>query len=215
MLPVIQTKTIAAAVTTAVCASQTPGGAGALLLNGTLANAGGTLVTFLTPQLIGVISAGNIAARTFTVVGVDGSGNLIGEVITGVNNNTVNSTLSYKYINSITIDAGSGSALTVGTVAVGSTNPVLLEQHVAPFNVSLSVVVVGTVNYTVQYTFGNVYPVPPTNLSSLTWTDHPVLAALTATADSNLAFPVSAVRLTINSGAGSVTFTVRQAGLFG
>ncbi len=113
------------------------------------------------------------------------------------------------------VDAGTGAAVTVGSVAVGSTNPVLLEQHVAPFNVSLSVVVAGTVNYTVQYTFGNVYPEPATNLSGLTWTDHPVLAALAATADSNLAFPVSAVRCTINSGTGTVTFTVRQAGLWG
>jgi predicted ABC-type transport system involved in lysophospholipase L1 biosynthesis ATPase subunit len=42
--------------------------------------------------------------------------------------------------------------------------------------------------------------------------DHPSLTAQTATKDSNIAYPVTGVRIVGNSGAGTATLTAIQAG---
>lgn len=85
------------------------------------------------------------------------------------------------------------------------------DNYVSPFNVALSVVVTGTVNYTVQYTFDNVFA-NTYNPATGTWTDHPTLTSKTTSADSNIAYPVTGVRIRLNSGTGSVVFTMIQAG---
>jgi hypothetical protein len=89
--------------------------------------------------------------------------------------------------------------------------PVVLDVNKTPFNVAMQVLVTGTVNYTVQYTFDNVFAAGYVPASG-NWTNHPTLAALTATADSNLAFPAAAIRITQASGSGSVRLTTIQAG---
>lgn len=85
------------------------------------------------------------------------------------------------------------------------------DNYVSPFNVALSVVVTGTVNYTVQYTFDDVFA-NNYNPSTGTWTDHPSLTSKTTTSDSNIAYPVNGIRIKLTSGTGSVVFTVIQAG---
>ena len=90
--------------------------------------------------------------------------------------------------------------------------PLPLDYFVSPFNTTLSVTVTGTVNYTVQYTFDDVQASTYV-ASSGNWVDHPSLTAQTATKDSNLAYPATAVRIQQASGTGSVVFTVIQAGL--
>lgn len=102
-----------------------------------------------------------------------------------------------------TTSDASGGAVTSSIVA--------LDYWVSPFNVALSVRVTGTVNYTVQYTFDKIYEnnwVP----ASGNWVDHPSLTSKTATLDSNIAYPVTAVRIVQNTGTGSCVFTVIQAG---
>ena len=93
-----------------------------------------------------------------------------------------------------------------------TSNPIPLDVFVSPFNTTLSVTVTGTVNYTVQYTFDNVQATGYTPASG-NWVDHPSLTTQTASKDSNLAYPAVAVRIVLNSGTGSVRFTVIQAGL--
>ena len=44
------------------------------------------------------------------------------------------------------------------------------------------------------------------------WTDHPTLTAQTTTKDSNIAYPVRGIRLKQNSGSGTTTLTIIQAG---
>jgi hypothetical protein len=85
------------------------------------------------------------------------------------------------------------------------------DNYATPFNVALSVLVTGTVNYTVQYTFDNVFA-NTYNAASGNWTNHPTLTAQTATADSNIAYPVTGIRIKLTSGTGSVRFTAIQAG---
>lgn len=93
-------------------------------------------------------------------------------------------------------------------------DPVPCDQYISPFNLSLQVIITGAPNYTVQYTFDDVFS-PTYTPASGTWTDLTALTAQTTTKDSNVAYPVSAVRCRTNSGTGSVQFIVRQAGLGG
>ena len=48
--------------------------------------------------------------------------------------------------------------------------------------------------------------------ASPTWFDHPTVVGLSANADGNYAFPVTAIKLVIGSGSGTVALTLVQAG---
>lgn len=97
--------------------------------------------------------------------------------------------------------------ISVSKTGTGSTSAVVLNTNISPFNVGFGVIVSGVVDYTVQHTFDD----PSGSLS--TWFPHPTLAAQIASADGNYAFPVTAIRVTVNSGAGSVTLKAIQAGI--
>lgn len=87
---------------------------------------------------------------------------------------------------------------------VGSTDGIVTDNYVSPYNIGFGVVVSGTVNYTVQHTF-----------DGTTWFDHPDVNSLITNQDGNYAFPVQQIRLTVNSGTGSATITAIQAGMPG
>jgi len=85
------------------------------------------------------------------------------------------------------------------------------DNYVSPFNVALNVVVTGIVSYTIQYTFDDVFAKGYAPASG-NWTNHPSMTAQTATKDSNIAYPVTGVRVQLLSGSGSIVFTAIQAG---
>ncbi len=115
-----------------VCASQTPGGAVALTINGGLATtdpvagAGGTAdpgsatVRFPKPARIYITGGSDESGKTFAVVGTIqtqgtfGAGIIVKETITGPNASTVSSINQYSTIISITSSAGTAGAITVG-----------------------------------------------------------------------------------------------------
>jgi hypothetical protein len=96
---------------------------------------------------------------------------------------------------------------TVSQTGVGSTAPIVMNLNATPFNVGFGVVKTGTVDYTVEHTFDD----PTGTLSN--WFPHPTVAAEIADADGNYAFPVTAIRLTMNSGTGTATLKLIQAGI--
>lgn len=100
--------------------------------------------------------------------------------------------------------------LTVTGVAASA--PIVLDQYISPFAISIFVKISATATYTVQYTSDNPYTGSGLSGSS-SWTDHSGLTAKTANADSSLAFPASAVRLNVTASTGTVTIIVRQAGI--
>jgi archaellum component FlaF (FlaF/FlaG flagellin family) len=73
------------------------------------------------------------------------------------------------------------------------------------------VVVSGTVNYTIQHTFDDIFDASVTPV----WFNHPTIASLAVNADGNYAFPVRAIKVLVNSGAGTATLTAIQAGMPG
>jgi hypothetical protein len=87
-----------------------------------------------------------------------------------------------------------------------------MNLNTSPFNIGFAVIVTGTANYTVQHTFDDVFS-PTFDASTATWFDHPTIATLAANADGNYAFPVAGIRLFVNSGGGTATLVLLQAGI--
>lgn len=96
---------------------------------------------------------------------------------------------------------------TVSQTGVGSSSAIVVNTNISPVNIGFGVVVTGTVNYTVQHTFDD----PATGFS--TWFSHPTVASQTANADGNYAFPVTGVKVLVNSGTGSASLKLIQAGI--
>ena len=98
----------------------------------------------------------------------------------------------------------------LSVTGVGNSAVFPVDTYVAPSNMGLAVVVTGTITYKVQYTFDNVFAAgyDPT---SGTWFDHPTLTG-SASANSNIAYPVTGIRLTTTAGSGTATLTIIQAG---
>lgn len=111
-----------------VCASQTPGGAVALTLNGTLASSAptGTAVAYLpAPSRIYITGGSDESGKTFAVVGrrfggIGGATYIVTETITGPNASVASSTYQYDQIVSITSSAGTTGAITVGHYATAT-----------------------------------------------------------------------------------------------
>jgi hypothetical protein len=110
-----------------VCASQTPGGAGALTLNGGLASSAptGTAIAYL-PQAsrIYITGGSDESGKTFAVVGYrngpNGGPYAVTETITGPNASIVSSLNQYDQIISITASAGTTGAITVGHYGIAT-----------------------------------------------------------------------------------------------
>lgn len=91
---------------------------------------------------------------------------------------------------------------------VGSSAAIPMDYLLTPVSIGFGVVATGTVNYTVQHTFDEAIRGTPTN-----WFDHATVAAQTTTKTGSYDFPVSAVRVTVNSGTGAAALTTLQAGI--
>ena len=88
--------------------------------------------------------------------------------------------------------------------------PIPLDKYANPQNTGLVVVVTGVITYSVEHTFDEVYAVG-FDPGTANWIRHPILDGLTATQDSNYAFPPEACRLITTAGAGTAALTVVQA----
>jgi len=95
----------------------------------------------------------------------------------------------------------------VSKTGVGSSSALVMNTNISPFNVGFGVVVTGTVNYTVQHTFDD------PAIGFTTWFSHPTVASLAANADGNYAFPVTGIKVLVNSGSGTATLNLIQAGI--
>ncbi len=204
MIPTSLSLTYPSASANGIATTQTPGGAGALTI---------TAKTFTNPTYVTVTSGGSSeAGKNFTITGTMANGQAGSETIAGPGvSATVTTTRAFLTVTAITIDAATTGAVTAGWAQSGNSKPCPMDQYQSPFNVGMGVVVSGTINYTVQHTFDNVFD----STVTVTWFSHPVLAALTANQDGNYAFPVKAIRLKINSGSGVAALTILQAGTTG
>lgn len=95
----------------------------------------------------------------------------------------------------------------VSKTGAGSTSPIVINTNTNPCNIGFGVIVSGTVDYTVQHTFDD----PATGFT--TWFPHPTIDGESTNMDGNYAFPITGVRLTVNSGGGTATLKLVQAGI--
>jgi len=96
---------------------------------------------------------------------------------------------------------------TVSKTGTGSSAALVMNTNVTPFNVGFGVIVTGTVDYTVQHTFDD----PAVGFT--TWFSHPTVAGESTNQDGNYAFPVTGIKLLVNSGDGTATLKLVQAGI--
>lgn len=194
-----------------IALSQTPGGPGALTLNGSLVAAGVAILS--SPQRVLITTADT--THSFVIVGLSPTGTFLTETIAD-NGTSVQSTLDYAKITSITM-TGAGAAtaaITVGTNGIASTPWVRLDEW-ANAQTSIGIDVSGVVSFTVQSS--NDDPNSPTNPvapQSMTWVNTNDAAAVNATVALMTNFLISPLwaRVLLNSGAGSITANFVQAG---
>lgn len=215
MIQQVVTYSLAAASANNIALSQSPGAAGALILNGS--TVAGGVATLDTQRRVLITSAGNDSAKTFTVTGTNLSGAPISESLLGGNAAAVYTTQDFYTVTSVTISAASAGAVTVGTNGVGSSPWKNTSQHVTPMNMSIAVAVTGTVNGTIQETYDD-----PNNTVFGTWPLTPqvptpfndgLLTGFTANGVTQINDPIWGWRVLINSGTGTVKATAWQAGL--
>lgn len=94
----------------------------------------------------------------------------------------------------------------VSKTGTGTSAWIPVDHYQSPFNVGLGAVVNGSVTYTIEHTFDDVFDtsVTPTAFA------HSTLAAQTTNKDGNYAFPVRAIRINNTLGTGSTTLTILQ-----
>jgi len=143
--------------TTEVANVQSLAGAGSLVLNG-------SLVPHSTPnqgfvqfpnfsRTVSLTSVNNLSAVNFTINGFSEIGP-IQETIAGPNNNTVESTVIFNKITSITTNAAA-AAVSAGTGHIGRTYLFSFNYNSPYPALSVSVSVVGVITYTFQCTIEN------------------------------------------------------------
>ncbi len=202
---------LAAASANNIALSQTPAGAGAMTLNGSLVTAGVAVLD--NPRRVLITTADT--TTKFTINGLTTTGTLLTETFLVASGATY-SQLDYAKVTSITVNQGTTAAVTVGTNGVASTPWVRFDDY-APAPASIQCVVTGTVNYTVQQTLDDpnsaTNPVLP---SAVTWVATSDTAAVGATGSvqTNYAFAPTFARVLLNSSTspGMVTATFLQSG---
>ena len=108
----------------------------------------------------------------------------------------------------------------VSQTGAGSTRWVSVSTHMTPMNLSIAATVTGTVDFTVEYTYDDYWTWDNPGAAVLTsrtptvWPDT-VLVGATASGETTFNNPITAWRLTVNSGSGTVAGVGIQAGIAG
>src|ERR1700676_2025471 len=199
---------LAAASANNIALSQTPAGAGALILNGSLVVGGVAILD--NPRRILITTADS--THIFTVNGLTPTGAALSETV-AANGTSAFTAQAFARVTSITINGAATAAVTVGTNGVASTPWARMDEW-ANTQVSIQIDVTGSVNYTVQSTLDDpnspTNPVAPSAVTWITTNDTNVVGAATSL-QTNYLFSPTFIRVLLNSGTGTLTATFAQA----
>ena len=111
---------------------------------------------------------------------------------------TVTSLKYFLTVTSVVPSATIGAdTMDIGWSAISYTRTIPLNWRQDQFQISLAVIITGTINVTAQHTFDYLSGVG--NIQSANWFNHATMSSITATVDGNYAFPCVATHLKINS----------------
>lgn len=201
------TKTLAAGIVNGIAQGQSAAAAGNLTLNGTLVTAG--VANLGSQRRVIITSAGNDTGKTATVVGTGDSG-ARREVINLGSAAAVVSVNDFLTVGTIAVSGSIASTVTVGTNGTGSSDWIMPNFHLTPFDVTLDTQVSGAVTYVIEGTQDNYWDAVP---SPPTINVHTILASGTVAAETVLSTAVRGYRYTITAGAGTLTAQGTQAGI--
>jgi hypothetical protein len=94
--------------------------------------------------------------------------------------------------------------ITETVTGIGTSPTLPMDFRAQNFNIGFGCEVTGTVTYSVQHTFDDIYNPAVT----VVWFNNSTVAGLSANQDGNYAFPISAMRLNVTAGTGSVTINI-------
>lgn len=193
-----------------ICALQTIGGAGALLVNGSAASAGVwnaadavtinlSLATPGMSNLIAIASTGDLHLVNFTVTGtLLKNGPPFSETIVGPNNSTVNTVNYFSSVTGVSVDGAVGTNVSVGTNGKTASRPIIMDAASDAEGYEFQIVS-GTINGSLQYTFDPILDVlntPSLDYTSVEWlTDATITSKSSGSTSTSLAFPTMASRL--------------------
>lgn len=205
MRPISFTRSQPAADADSVAAVQLLNASGAITLNGSLA-AGG-VATLTVPAYLTVFSEAS-ATVNFIVTGTRPGGGEQIETLAVTASGTVTGSLSFATVTNVTASAPTSATISLGNAVTGYTDWIPLDIYTPNQVTTISAKTNGTVNYSVEYTNEDPFDRSIQQLAVA----HPN-ASLTAASGDETQFTTTlmrAVRLKVNSGSGSVRFTVVQ-----
>lgn len=195
-----------------IAALQTLGAAGNLTLNGPLVLPGANNPPIVFPgytRTVTLTSLNNLGGVNFTINGVLNNAPLT-EVLAGPNNNTVTSVNIYDAIISITASAAA-AGVSAGTGSTGRTKWISADYDMLVGNISVSVVVSNTINYTLSITLDD----PNIVTSPALFQPFPSMTGATTNQLGTFTYPTNYMVVTINSSGttGSLVATFLQQGI--
>lgn len=215
-LPNIFTQSLATASANNVALSQSPG-AGAITLNGSTVSGG--VATLDSQRRIIITSGGNDTGINFTVTGTNSAGFPISDTFAGANG-VAQSNLDFKTVTGVTHTGSVASTITIGTNGVGSSLWQIVNWNAYPPNISVAVQLVsGAVNFTVEHTYDDPNILPGTGGLNLAGFAYPIpwadatLNGASASGETQINTPITAWRVTVNSGTGTLAVRGMQDGI--
>lgn len=200
---------LAASTTLGIAATQSGTASTTLNLNGGLVTAG--IANFDVPRRVIVTSAGNDTANTFTITGTDYFGRAQTEALVGASGTAAMTFRDFSTVSSIIPTSNTAGNVSSGTNGVGSTPPWIIDTFANPSVIGAGIVISGTANYNIEQAYNNLEPAWNVNLDLPTWYPSSGFANQSSNQNGSIQGPLTMLRLTINSGTGSVTARTVQA----
>ena len=205
MRPISFTRAQPAADADSIVSAKSLSVSGAITLDGVLVSNG--VATLTVPAVLTAYSQAS-SSINFVVTGTGLAGQSQVETLAVTASGTITGSLSFATVTGIVASAAAASTISIGNGVPGYTGWLPLDIYTPNQVTNISAKTSGTVNYSVEYTNEDPFDLSIQQLAVA----HPN-ASLTASTKDETQFTTTlmrAVRLKINSGDGSVRFTVVQ-----
>jgi hypothetical protein len=205
MRPISFTRSQPAADADSIVSAQSLSVSGAITLDGVLVSNG--VATLTVPAVLVAFSEAS-SSINFVVTGTGPAGQSQTETLAVTASGTVTGSLSFATVTGVVADAAAAATISIGNGIPGYTAWIPLDIYTPNQVTNISAKTSGTVNYSVEYTNEDPFDVSIDQLA----VPHPN-ASLTASTKDETQFTTTlmrAVRLKMNSGDGSVRFTIVQ-----